>query len=207
MLKPYEIDSVIYHHPCMDGTASAMCAYRYFQKNPKQNVRYYPANHGKPAPHLPGKNILICDFSYPYVILQEMAKIANNILIIDHHKTAMEALQELPENQKIFDLSHSGAYLTWKYFFPNEAVPLFVEMIEDRDLWKKELPGTDFLAMYLFTQKYDFELYLSLLDQETLAKAIVKGQTYSELNKFYLKQLAEQATIKFMKIKEKYYFI
>jgi oligoribonuclease NrnB/cAMP/cGMP phosphodiesterase (DHH superfamily) len=191
----------------MDGTASAMCVYRYFQNQTDRKIKYYPASHGKSPPHLVGKNILICDFSYSYSVLQEMSKIANKILVIDHHKTAIDNLHDFPDNQKIFDLQHSGAYLTWKYLFPNEKVPLFIKMIEDRDLWTKQLPGTDYLAMYLFTEKYDFQLYLSLLDETTLATAIAKGETYSELNKFYMQQLADQAMVKFMRINNKYYFI
>jgi len=207
MLKPNEVNCVIYHHPCMDGTASAMCAYRYFKNHPTNKIQYFPAGHGKSPPRVAGKNVLICDFSYPYSTLKEMAKVANKLLVIDHHKTAIENLQDLPAEQKIFDVEKSGAYLTWQYFFPEEPVPLFIQMIQDRDLWKKELPGTDYLSMYLFTQKYDFELYRSLLDQTKLAWAIAKGESYSELNNYYLHQLADHAVVKFMRVGDKYYFV
>lgn len=206
MLKPHEIDCVIYHHPCMDGTASAMCAYRYFQNSDKK-IQYYPASHGKDPPRLGGKNVLLCDFSYSHEILLDMLKIVNKLLVIDHHKTAMDALSELPSEYKIFDMDHSGAYLTWKFFFPEEEVPKLVQLVEDRDLWKKDFPESDHLARYLFTQKYDFDLYLSLLNTDKLDMAIVKGESYEELNKYYLKQLVDQATVKFMRIENKYYFI
>lgn len=206
MLRPHDIDCVIYHHPCMDGTASAMCAYRYF-KNTEKKIEYYPASHGRSPPRLGGKNVLICDFSYSHETLLDMLKIVNKLLVIDHHKTAMEALSELPDQYKIFDMEHSGAYLTWKYFFPEEEVPKLIQLVEDRDLWKKDYLESDHLARYLFTQKYDFELYLSLLDANNLDSALAKGESYEELNEYYLKQLMNHATVKFMRIENKYYFV
>lgn len=31
-------------------------------------------------------------------------------------------------------MDHSGAYLVWKYFFPDTDIPLFIRYIEDADL-------------------------------------------------------------------------
>jgi hypothetical protein len=46
-------------------------------------------------------------------------------------------------------MNKSGATLAWAYFHPHEPVPLFVAYVEDRDLWRKALPGSDdFFAVY-----------------------------------------------------------
>ena len=91
ILKPEEVNFVIYHYPCSDGLISAFSAWKYFNNN-NNNITYYPAAYHKNPPNVKGKNVLICDFSYDYYVLLDMIKNANKLLIIDHHKTAEEKL-------------------------------------------------------------------------------------------------------------------
>jgi oligoribonuclease NrnB/cAMP/cGMP phosphodiesterase (DHH superfamily) len=56
---------------------------------------------------------------------------------VDHHKTAVNELAGLTYCH--VDTNHSGAYLAWRYFFGDEKVPLLLQYVEDRDLWKFEL--------------------------------------------------------------------
>jgi oligoribonuclease NrnB/cAMP/cGMP phosphodiesterase (DHH superfamily) len=64
------------------------------------------------------------------------------IVILDHHKTAQEALEKWfnnnsPKNSTVwFDMNKSGARLAWEYFHPNTPVPFLIKLIEDRDLWR-----------------------------------------------------------------------
>ena len=62
------------------------------------------------------------------------------IVILDHHITAQEALKDVP--YAIFDMNQSGVGLTWSYFFPEEQLPHFLAMIQDRDLWRWQLQGS-----------------------------------------------------------------
>ena len=32
-------------------------------------------------------------------------------------------------------MTHSGAYITWKYFFGDDEVPLLIKYIEDNDIY------------------------------------------------------------------------
>lgn len=45
-----------------------------------------------------------------------------------------------------FDMQKSGAVLAWEHFHPQQAVPLFFQYLQDRDLWTKRLPDCDTVA-------------------------------------------------------------
>ena len=80
------------------------------------------------------------DFSYSRDILQRVADQCK-LVVLDHHKTAMEDLTDLPF--AYFDMNKSGAVLAWEYFHPNEPIPLLLAYVQDYDLWAKELAYTD----------------------------------------------------------------
>lgn len=48
-------------------------------------------------------------------------------------------------------MTHSGAMLTWFYFFPEIEPPLLIKYIEDRDIWTKALPNTDDFSSWFYT--------------------------------------------------------
>ena len=66
-------------------------------------------------------------------------KMARGLIVIDHHLTAKEALQKIPDANKIFDMRQSGATLAWNYFHPRHEIPMFLRYVEDRDLWRNAL--------------------------------------------------------------------
>jgi oligoribonuclease NrnB/cAMP/cGMP phosphodiesterase (DHH superfamily) len=105
------------------------------------------------------------DFSYKRPVILGMANKATEIIILDHHKTAEADLTRLPAGSKvkvIFDLNKSGARLAWEYFHPDEPVPLFVQIVEDRDLWRFALPGTREISAVVFSHPYDFNVWNGL---------------------------------------------
>ena len=88
-------------------------------------------------------NIVIVDFSFSKPILEQWAK-RQSITVIDHHKTAWENFQDLSKQiYRKFDMNECGASLTWKFYFPNQPMPLFLEYIRDRDLWNHQLEFTE----------------------------------------------------------------
>jgi len=107
---------IIYHKNCNDGFGSALVAWLKF----KDNAIYYPAHHYTAPPSVKNMNVYICDFSYKKDILEDMIKSSNSLIVIDHHKTAESELEKIDSKYKIFDMNHSGAVLTWKYFFPEK---------------------------------------------------------------------------------------
>ena len=127
---------VIYHNNCSDGFGAAYAAWRKFG----DEAEYVSANYGNEPPDVTGKEVYILDFSYPRETLVEMHSKAKSLLVIDHHKTAQEALSGL--DFAIFDMDKSGCILAWNYFHKQTYAPKFLNLIQDRDLWKFELEDT-----------------------------------------------------------------
>ena len=128
---------VLYHAGCDDGFGAA---YAIWLKHGDQ-AEYIPVQYGQPFPEVsPGETVYVVDFSYSRDILQRVADRCK-LVVLDHHKTAMEDLTDLPF--AYFDMSKSGAVLAWEYFHPNEPIPLLLAYVQDYDLWTKELAYTD----------------------------------------------------------------
>lgn len=176
-LKPEEINIVIYHHPCSDGFGGRWVAESYLRKNAVGNVYYIGANYGEePFDNTEGANVLIIDFSYEPEIIQNMLSKVNKLLILDHHASAERKLINFPDNS-FFDMKHSGAWLAWKYFYPNDKVPKLINYIQDRDLWINELPGTEAFSLYLQTfVQFRFESYNEFYDDNNVDLAIKQGK-------------------------------
>jgi oligoribonuclease NrnB/cAMP/cGMP phosphodiesterase (DHH superfamily) len=152
---------VIWHSPCMDGFTSAWAIWL---KHP--DWEFYPGVHGMPPPDVTNREVYMVDFSYKRPVLVEMAKAASIITIIDHHASAEKDLDglcnELDNISTVFDMKHSGAYLTWAFFHPTVPVPLFVRIVEDRDLWLFKILGTRELCSVIFSYDYSFEKWNQL---------------------------------------------
>lgn len=134
---------VIYHDHCMDGFTAAWVVNRALAGE----CELLPASYSSPAPNVQGRDVLIVDFSYPRTELLRMAAEARSLLVLDHHKTAEEALADLPF--ATFDSERSGAGLAWDHFFPGVDRPWLVAFVEDRDLWRFALPGSRAINAYL----------------------------------------------------------
>ena len=209
-LLPDDVNYVIYHSPCCDGTGSGLVAWKYLShKFPDRKVIYKPMSIGAPPQSdLEGKNVLICDYSYKKDIILELLKKVNKLLIIDHHKSAEKDLIDIDDKYKIFNMDHSGAILTWNYFYPDREIPLLLQYIEDRDIWRKQLPNSDDFFAAISILPHDFEVYNQYFDSEKILDLINnKGRAYGELNKYNADNTSDYAVPKFCKIKGKYYIV
>src|SRR5690348_8517900 len=150
----------IHHHPCADGFSAAWAVWKAF----KGEVDFHPGVHGEPPPDVTGRHVIMVDFSYPKDTILKMAEQAASLLILDHHKTAEEALRginpappwpvhlEVAERYRDcspfnrvnarFDMNKSGCVLAWEFFHPGEAVPAFLLHMQDRDLWQFKFHDT-----------------------------------------------------------------
>ena len=147
---------VLYHANCLDGFGAAWAAW----KTLGDAATYRPVHHGDPLPEIPqGQRVYVLDFCYPPELLTHLAAQSESVVVLDHHISAqgayaryLEAHPNLPANLHIhFDLGHSGCVLAWRHFHPGQPVPPLLAHIEDRDLWRHELPGTREInrALYL----------------------------------------------------------
>lgn len=165
----------IYHHNCADGFGAAWVVRKKFGED---CVDFYPGKYQEPPPCVRDRDVILVDFSYKKDVIIEMLKTAKSITIIDHHKSAIEDLKPLEEISSIgmdlreplylcFDTNHSGAMLAWLYYFGKEKPPELLRHIEDRDLWKFDLPYTREIQAAVFSYPYDFKVWDQLMASKT----------------------------------------
>lgn len=158
----------IYHGGCDDGFGAAWAV----RKGLGAEVEFYPGVYQKDPPPHADRDVIFVDFSYKRPVLDAMARSANSVLILDHHKTAQEDLADIPPPKDgqyapgfhaIFDMERSGAALAWD-FFVGGARPDFIEYLQDRDLWRKQLPNGDEFTIALRSYPQDFLVWDKLVD-------------------------------------------
>jgi len=150
----------IYHGNCADGFGAAWAV-----KQAIPDAEFYAATYQAPPPDVTGRQVVMVDFSYKRPVLLDMAHTAENILILDHHKSAAEDLVDLPDNvTAVFDMTRSGAMMAWQHFFPHTPPPVLIQHIQDRDLWRFEIPGTREIQAGLFSYPYDFDVWTDLME-------------------------------------------
>lgn len=188
----------IYHDNCADGFGAAWVVHRSLGV---ENVEFLAGHYGMTPPDVTGRVVIIVDFSFPLETLQVMAQQAQAVLILDHHKTAAEALDEvaraplhyyawaetLPKLSTVFDMNRSGAGITWDFFFPHIQRPALINHIEDRDLWRFKLEGTREILANLFSYPHDLEVWDGLM-QQPMSAAINAG---SAINRKHHKDVAD----------------
>lgn len=157
----------IYHGNCADGFGAAWVV-----RKALGDIEFHAGKYQETPPDVTGKDVVMVDFSYKRPILLEMAEKANSILILDHHKTAAEDLVDLPGNVITkFDMTRSGAMLTWDHFFPDQVPPVLLLHIEDRDLWRFALQKTREIQANVFSYPYDFQIWDELMAAEAATLA------------------------------------
>ena len=190
MSKNFEY--VLTHSPCSDGFASAFIAWLH---HPNSKFVGLDPRNGFPdelMEQLHGKSVIMMDIAFPRETILKLSAITTKLQILDHHKTNMDALSDLPF--ATFDMSRSGCGLAWQYYFPGEPMPDFLRYIELRDLWlHKDNPD----ALYFtsaFPNTETFEAYNQYYTNPALvAETIAKGRVQHEYIQQVTAQLASTA--------------
>lgn len=165
----------IYHGNCADGYTAAWAV----RKALGDDVDFFPGVYGQAVPDVAGRDVIMVDFSYKLPVIESIGSSAKSVLILDHHKTAQADLEGLTgyplgssvreewERRKFgdetapaiiaeFDMSRSGAQITWDFFNKTTRPPL-VDYVGDRDLWRFDLPWSREVNAYVFSFDYTFE--------------------------------------------------
>src|SRR5262249_41598557 len=81
-----------------------------------------------------------------------------------------------------FDLNKSGARLAWEYFHPEKDTPELIEFIEDRDLWRWQIPRSKEFSAGFYALPMTFDTLTGLAERpEFLQQTIDKGVTIVEM--------------------------
>jgi len=123
----------LYHGADLDGHCSGAIV-KYF--NPECEM--IPMNYGDEIPKFkPHEDVVIVDFSLPFRAMEFLDQY-NNLVWIDHHKTAIEDMERLNISGKR-ELGRGACELTWEYF-SNEPVPEGVWLLSLYDVWDHKMP-------------------------------------------------------------------
>lgn len=142
--------AVLYHGGCPDGFGGAYAAWKKFG----DTADYIPLKHGKPAPeNLDGKELYLIDFCYPHMIMNQLAKRAKSVIVLDHHEGVRDVATAF---EGVFDTDHSGATIAWSYFHPDTPVPTLLKYVEDGDLYRFGLPDSREVLAYVYTLTNSF---------------------------------------------------
>lgn len=161
------ITTIIYHQvkegiDCPDGIASAWVAAKAFPDAIVQGATYQ----SELIPQFEsGDRVVIVDFSFPRQAIERWESNGAEIILIDHHKTALEMLGSLSGfSDRVtlkFDMEECGATLAWKFFFPDEPMPVFLGYVRDRDLWNFALPFSEEIHEAVSNLKYNHKKHLN----------------------------------------------
>lgn len=182
---------IIFHANCVDGFTSAWVAHKRFGR--RDTDEYVPAKYGDDPPSVKGKKVLILDFSYPRDVLLRMKEEADELIVLDHHKTAEEDLKGLDFCQ--FDMDRSGCAMTWDYLFPEyKERPWIVNYAQDRDLWHWRLPSSEHVNALLQVYPKDFASW-DALNEMDLSEAKKTGEAINMARSGYINLMKEHARI------------
>ena len=104
----------IYHGNCADGFGAAWVAHKFFGAGA---VDFHVGIYQDPPPDAFGRHVLLVDFSYKRDVLIGLASRAAGVLVIDHHKSAIEDLAA--DGNYIVDMGRYTGPLTWQRFMDN----------------------------------------------------------------------------------------
>jgi hypothetical protein len=187
LIEPNSVDLVIYHAGCTDGFGAAYSAWKLLGNR----SQYYACRHGQDPPNVKGKSVAILDFSFKNGVTKRMIKDAKALIVIDHHKSAVVELHDIPNTH--FDMNHSGARLAWDFFHPGKEAPKFINYIEDRDLWKWVLPYSREFSAAFDMIPFEFEEFEKFEDNSVFDDTVKRGSYILAYSKIVVKKVSEKA--------------
>lgn len=190
LLDPNSINIVVYHKNCADGFGAAWSAWKLLGSQ----ADYFPAQYGNIdfVFNFKNQNIAVLDFSFTEDQIRKIESSGNKIVILDHHKTALP-IQHL--SNTLIDLNKSGAVLAWEYFHPTKPVPLFIRYIQDRDLWKWELPMSEEFNLLFQMEQKSFSNYSKFESVDQVKASISRGVTILDYRNKIVERIASKYSL------------
>ncbi|KAH9780766.1 hypothetical protein KPL71_008208 [Citrus sinensis] len=169
--------AVLYHYPCPDGAFAALAAHLYFSSSSVPAL-FFPNTVYKPISpnNLPLHEIddlYLLDYVGPSGFVQQVSSKVSKVVILDHHKTALEAPIEGENVSKTIDMERSGATIAYDYFKNKfldnglqlhrefERLSLLFDYIEDGDLWRWRLENSKAFSSGLKDLNIEFSFQLN----------------------------------------------
>jgi hypothetical protein len=139
-----------YHAGCPDGFGAAWAAWRHWG----DDARYIARRHEDTlcADDYEGDWVIYLDIAPGNDELLAIGEAAERVTVLDHHVSACERYHsdmnvvrrmEGLGHEIVYDMTHSGAVLAWKYFADGKPIPDLLSYVEDQDLWSWKLPRSE----------------------------------------------------------------
>jgi len=148
----------VYYHNDADGRCSGAIAYHALSQDIIRDdlkadfieVDFTDTIDVESIPY--NEKIYILDYSFKPDIMKKVMKKTKDITWIDHHKTSAE-YEYKDWIYSVVNLEKAACVLTWEHFYPDEAIPPAVELIQAWDIWnhgfsKYVEPFKEGLALY-----------------------------------------------------------
>lgn len=143
--------------------------------------------------------LYVLDYSFPVKHLQKYIDLFKSILVLDHHKTAIdEYTSYYPSTEGgfgwtfirphtnceiVFSENESGAKLSWMYFHGGyNEVPDYIELISDRDLWRFKLENSRKFYYGLKLQDLSTFNMIDTLLNSFKNNIIIEGSKYEKVH-------------------------
>lgn len=209
------MDLIVYHNNCPDGYTAAYIAQKKFPE-----AKLVPRDHGVTinVEDYRDKDVLCVDCNLRGKN-DMVAVIAKSYLVLDHHKSETEIMDK---PYAVYDVTRSGAGLAWDYLFGKDSTkrvipgmevrgfnmtrPWWVNYVEDRDLWKFELPKSKEVNSYIMTFAYDPESW-SKMTEVDFKYAVAAGENVLLQIHKYVREAAKQAQRGTLNIGGKHYTV
>lgn len=207
MMSVKTIDILLYHDPCMDGTAAAWAITRYFYVFETIGISAGASF----TRDVQDKTIVFVDTCPPLENINELVNKNNKIIVLDHHKSAEPILYSNLRNGRIsfiYDIKRSGCQIAWD-FSTTQKRPWVIDYIADRDLWLFKLKNSKLINLALMENGIitfsDLDFYSKL--DEPPKELIVIGEIVQELNKKKIEEALDNSIITESKINGKNYTV
>ena len=158
--------TLFYHASCPDGFGAAWAIWRAWGGGARYVARGHEDRVDPGA--IDGQLVVFADIAPHEDELRELAEVAAQLVVLDHHVSARDRLCAEPSLENLlaaaghelhFDLEHSGAILAWRYFHPREPDPELLRYVEDQDLWRFGLPGSEQVNAAIGSHPMSFEAW------------------------------------------------
>jgi oligoribonuclease NrnB/cAMP/cGMP phosphodiesterase (DHH superfamily) len=190
-----------YHAGCPDGFGAAWAARRAWG----DKARYVPRGHEDEidaADHT-GDRVVYADITPANKELSALAEVAEQITILDHHVSSQQRIEAEPQlvesseelgHELLFDLGHSGAILTWRYFHPELPAPDLLRYVEDQDLWNWKLPRSEEVNAAIASYPRRFDIWDELAERP-VEELVREGEPILRSNEMEVTRALKSASL------------
>jgi oligoribonuclease NrnB/cAMP/cGMP phosphodiesterase (DHH superfamily) len=188
-----------YHAGCPDGFGAAWAVRQAWG----DEARYIPRRHENviDVEDYRGAWVAYVDIAPGNEELLALARSAEQVTVLDHHVTAqrryhgdsglVNQVEELG-HEILYDLTHSGAVLSWRYFHADAPEPDLLRYVEDQDLWSWQLPDSEEVNAAIAAYPRRFDVWDELVARP-IAELADEGRSIVRANRMEVERMSQSA--------------